>query len=539
MSLDIASGGPLYQQLRQQLVSRIRRGEFGPGDMLPSENQLCEEYGVSVTTARRALLELVKEGMVRRRMGVGTMVAPRVRQLSLGFVSIDNIGGAWRGISAGMVELIGGIGELAWRRNASFSMSGVDEEGADECLRSVVEARSVDGILLRTANDIRREHLDILDAAGMPYVVIKRELAGRPHNRVVSDDLLGGRLATEHLVAQGHRRIGFVCAKPALTLTQERLRGHREALAAAGVEHDPGLVRLEPSFDEQAGRRAVRDLLQRPDRPTAIFVASDTMAIGAYGAARTLGVAIPRDVALVGYDDISTAALLQPSLTTIRTSYHDFGRLAAQLLLDLIEGRLTAPQRVVIEPELIVRRSTGAAPADVRPLARSSAAPAPTGELAEKRVAVGGPAAPADLLAAAVAAAGAEVVRPAGGAGEPGQVDAAAHVVDLRSDLETGLAAAQAEAEQALRGLGTRGSLVLVALAPAPQQAMRAAAAAGLAQIVRTLAGGWAARGLRVNAVLSGEADLAGAAAPCRFLLSDAAAALSGHVLHLSGTDPA
>ncbi|HYW23039.1 MAG TPA: GntR family transcriptional regulator [Terriglobales bacterium] len=92
MSLDTASGGPLYQQLRQQLFSRIRRGEFGPGDMLPSENQLCEEYGVSVTTARRALLELVKEGVVRRRMGVGTMVAPRVRQLSLGFVSIDSLG---------------------------------------------------------------------------------------------------------------------------------------------------------------------------------------------------------------------------------------------------------------------------------------------------------------------------------------------------------------------------------------------------------------------------------------------------------------
>ena len=536
MSLDIASGGPLYQQLRQQLVSRIRRGEFGPGDMLPSENQLCEEYGVSVTTARRALLELVKEGLVRRRMGVGTMVAPRIRQLHLGFVSIDNIGGAWRGISAGMVELIGGIGELAWRRNASFSMSGVDEDGAPDCLRSVVEARSVDGILLRTANDIRREHLDILDAAGMPCVVIKRELAGRPHNRVVSDDLLGGRLATDHLLAQGHRRIGLVCAKPDLTLTQERLRGYREALAAAGVEYDAELVRLEPSFDEQAGRRAVRDLLRRHDRPTAVFVASDTMAIGAYGAARTLGIAIPRDVAFVGFDDISTAALLQPPLTTIRTSYHDFGRLAAQLLLDLVEGRLEAPQRVLIEPELIVRRSTATASADPR-AARSSAPPAPTGELAERRVAVGGPAGGGGGLAARAWVGGAEVVRPEDGAGGPGEVDAVAQVVDLRRDLEAGLAAVLADAEQAARSLGPHGSLVLVALAP-PQQALRAAAAAGLAQIARTLAAGWTARGPRVNVVLSGGADLAGAAGPCLFLLSDAAAALSGHVLQ-TGADPA
>src|SRR5258708_33400151 len=247
-SLDIASGGPLYQQLRQQLITRIRRGEFGPGAMLPSENQLCEEYSVSVTTARRALLELVKEGVVRRRIGVGTMVAPRVPHVRLGFVSIDDLGGAWRGISAGMVELIGGIGELAWRRNASFSMSGVDDDGAADSLRAAIEAHAVDGVLLRTAHDIRADHLDILDAAGMPYVVIKRELPGRLLNCVVSDDLQGARLATAHLLEQGHTRIAFACAKPSLALTQDRLRGYREALPAAPLPPPPPLLRLHPPF---------------------------------------------------------------------------------------------------------------------------------------------------------------------------------------------------------------------------------------------------------------------------------------------------
>jgi DNA-binding LacI/PurR family transcriptional regulator len=533
LSLDTASGGPLYQQLRQQLFSRIRRGEFGPGDMLPSENQLCEEYGVSVTTARRALLELVKEGVVRRRMGVGTMVAPRVRQLSLGFVSIDSLGGAWRGISAGMVELIGGIGELAWRRNASFSMSGVDEDGVEECLRSVAEARAVDGVLLRTADDIRPEHVDILDAAGIPCVVIKRELSGRPLNCVVSDDLLGGRQATAHLVERGHRRIGFICAKPLLTLTQQRLRGYREALAEAGAAYDADLVRMEPSFDEQAGRRAVRDLLERPDRPTAIFVASDRMAIGGYGAVSELGLRIPDDVAVVGYDDIGPSAMLQPPLTTVRTSYHDFGRLAAQLLLDLIEGRLEAPQRVVIEPELIVRASTGAAPADVRPLARPATTPAPTGELASRRVSVGGPAALTEPLAAAVSDAGAELVVPGD---ESVELDAAVHVVDLRPELGASLAAAQAAGERAARALRRRGSLVLVGLIARGDPSLGAAAAAGLQQVVRALAGGWSPRGLRVNAVVAG-ADLAAAAGPCRFLVSDAASGVTGQLIRTGEAD--
>jgi DNA-binding LacI/PurR family transcriptional regulator len=533
-SLDVANGGPLYQQLRQQLIARIRRGEFGPGDMLPSENQLCEEYSVSVTTARRALLELVKEGVVRRRIGVGTMVAPRVRQVHLGFVSIDNLGGAWRGISAGMVELIGGIGELAWRRNASFSMSGVDEDGAAETLRSVTEARSVDGILLRTANEIRAEHLDLLDASGMPYVVIKRELPGRLVNCVVSDDLQGARLATGHLIEQGHTRIGFVCGKPGLTLTQDRLRGFREALALAGLPHDPELVRLEASFDAQAGRRAVRDLLERPDRPTAIFVASDTMAIGAYGAVNGLGLRIPRDVALLGYDDIGTSALLQPPLTTVRTGYHDFGRLAAQLLLDLIEGRLDPPQRVVIKPELIVRGSTGAAPSDVRSPARTAAA-APTGELAGKRVVVGGAPGSAEPLAAALVAGGAELTQAPGGM-QAGHLDGAVHVVDLRRELDAALGPVLGDADEAARALGRGGSLVLVALLPSAERTLAAAAAAGVEQAVRTLAASWSGRGLRVGAVLTDAPDLAAAAGPCRFLLSDAAAAVSGQVLRTTDT---
>jgi DNA-binding LacI/PurR family transcriptional regulator len=527
LSLDLASGGPLYQQLRQQLFSRIRRGEFGPGDMLPSENQLCEEYGVSVTTARRALLELVKEGVVRRRIGVGTMVSERVRQLSLGFVSIDNLGGTWRGISAGMVELIGGIGELAWRRNASFSMSGVDEDGVEECLRSVAEARAVDGVLLRTANDIRSEHLDILDAAGLPCVVIKRELPGRPINCVVSDDLLGGRQATAHLLERGHRRIGFVCAKPLLTLTQDRVRGYRDALAEAGAAYDPDLVLMEPVFDEQAGRRAVRELLEREDRPTAIFVASDRMAIGAYGAVSELGLHIPDDVALVGYDDIGSSALLQPPLTTVRTAYHDFGRLATQLLLDLIEGRLEPPQRVVIEPELIVRGSTGVAPGDLRPLTRSPSTPAPTGDLAGRRVGVGGPAALTGPLAAAVADAGAELVVPGD---ESVELDASVHVTDLRPDLGAGLAAARAAGERAGRALRRRGSLVLVGLVARTEPAVGAAASAGLEQVVLALASGLASRGIRVNGVVA-SADLSGATGPCRFLVSDAAAALTGQLL--------
>lgn len=350
-------GGPMYQQLRQDLLARIRRGEFEPGSVLPSENQLREDYGVSVTTARRAFLELVKEGVVRRKAGVGTIVAPEVRQAQINFVSIDYVGDSWRHYSNVMGEMIGGVSEYAWNHNATLNILGVKDEEAANYLRRLVEDRSTDGVLLRVANDVREEHVDILEQAGVPYVVIKRRIPGRKMNYVNSDDVAGASMATSHLMDLGHRRIGFVCAKPHVTIGHERQSGYEEALAERGFGIDEELIRTEPYFTQQMGYRAVSSLMELPDPPTAVFVASDTMAVGGYEAIQELGLRIPQDVSVVGYDDIALAAALMPPLTTVRTSFYEFGQLSTQLLLELIDNRASAPQTRMIQPRLIVRSS--------------------------------------------------------------------------------------------------------------------------------------------------------------------------------------
>ena len=360
----------MYQQLRQDLLARIRRGEFPEGSVLPSENQLCEHYGVSVTTARRAFLELVKEGVVQRKAGVGTMVTSRVRKAQIAFVSIDYVGDAWRNLSSIMGELLGGIGEYAWQHEATVNILGIEDDEASSYLRGLTEERSVDGVLLRAANDIREEHLDILEKAGIPYVVIKRHIPGRKMNYVNSDDVSGAKIATSHLAELGYRRIGFVCAKPQIMLARERLSGYREALTDAGLGLDETLVKQEPYFTRERGYRAVKELLEAPVPPEAIFVASDTMAIGGYEAAQDLGLEIPNDVAFVGYDDIAPVAALQPPLTTVRTSYYDFGCIASQLLLELVDGRETAPQQRIIQPSLIARESAGKRGATIEGRAR-------------------------------------------------------------------------------------------------------------------------------------------------------------------------
>lgn len=558
----------MYHQLRQDLLARIRRGEFPPGSQLPSENQLCEHYGVSVTTARRAFLELVKEGVVKRKAGVGTTVSSQVRRARLAFVSIDYVGDAWRNISSIMGEIIAGVGEYTWKHDATLNMIGVEDDEASTYLRSLVEERAADGVLLRVANDLREEHLDILEQAGFPYVVIKRRIPGRKMNCVISDDVVGARMATSHLLDLGYERIGFVCAKPGVMLGRERLKGYRAALAERGVGFDETLVRHEPYFTSEMGCRGVRSLLEMSSPPEAIFVASDTMALGGYGAARDLGLEIPDDLALVGYDDIAPAAVLQPPLTTIRTSFYDFGAMAAELLLELIDGKELAPQQRTIHPALIIRGSTqktdsSAIPSADRKTAREHPAqetsePA-NGRLSGKTVVCAGSDRSFERrIARACEAEGARVelaenLHRTGISGSPdeppvldgvGRADVLVYSLTLRDmghDLKQALAYVRLSVEKmAGRGLD---SVIYVASSAAYDsigEVERLAAQAALEQAVGTLAREWKAKGVRVNAVVSegsvGDRSGGDVSGTVLFMASDEAASISGESLRVGET---
>jgi len=521
----------MYQQLRQDLLARIRRGEFSPGDLLPSEAGLCEEYSISVTTARRALLELVKEGVVYRKAGIGTIVASRVRRAKVAFLSIDYKGDAWRRTPSAMGEIVAGIGEACWQRAADFSMTGVDGEEVVAYLRGLAEERSVDGILLRSAEDVEEEFLEVLEGAGMPYVVVKRRIPGRRMNCVISDDLSGAEMATSHLLDLGHRRIGFVCAKPHITFAQERLQGYREALGQRGIEPDSHLVRQQPNFTTEEGYRAVKDLLELPSPPSALFVASDTMALGAYRAIRDLSLDVPYDVSLVGYDDISPAAVLQPPLTTVRTSYYDFGRLAAELLLDIVDGREAPPQQRIVEPVLIIRASTRkSGPTARRPVdwGRAVADEAVSlersrqGRLGGKVVAIAG--SDGKAVPEIMRACEAEGARVVNGREEP--VDALFYCLGSVLDRVV------ADIREALDAYpeGKPGSVICVVVTDGPLQgASFAAVRAGLAHVIEQLVGEAKDGGPRVNGVITETERAEEAVGIAAFMASEEA--VNGEVL--------
>ena len=199
------------------------------------------------------------------------------------------------------------------------------------------------------------EELAELVRDGFP-VVIQGSHPGLDVPSVDVDNEAGARLAVEHLLALGHRRIACITNAPlAYTAASERLTGYREALAAAGIAIDPDLI-AEGAFDAQSGHRAMAEILARTT-PEAIFVASDVVAIGAIAGLRDAGLTVPRDVSVVSFDAIPLAAYLDPPLTTIRLPAYDLGLAAGRAILERIAGRPVAA-RTLLPTELIVRAST-------------------------------------------------------------------------------------------------------------------------------------------------------------------------------------
>lgn len=243
----------------------------------------------------------------------------------------------------------------ARRRGYSVIITGVegDGSGGGEALPALVERR-VDGILL-AAPDIdtagRRTVQATLPVVSLHHVPAKVAAV------VGCDDDHIGRLATSHLIARGHRRIGTVIGPLARFATKGRLRGYRQALEDAGIDFVPTLV-AEGDGEIAAAIAATRRLLQHHPDLTAVFAQNDTMALGVLAALRDLGKVVPGDCAVAGCDDIGIAAYLAPPLTSVRVPFTRVGQEAMRVLLDMIEGGGATPLNVTLPVELVVREST-------------------------------------------------------------------------------------------------------------------------------------------------------------------------------------
>jgi len=198
-----------------------------------------------------------------------------------------------------------------------------------------------------------------LDRLRQPYVMIDRPFSNLERSNYVSvDNVRAAEIATAHLIQLGRRRIAHITGMMTISDAHDRLTGYKNALRAAGLPVDYRMI-VESVFNYESGYRAMQVLL--PHKPDGLFAANDTAAAGALQAIYEAGLRVPEDISVVGFDDVDIAVKTTPPLTTIRQPVSAKGEAAARLLVDLINGRVSAPQHIILPTELIIRQSCGAA----------------------------------------------------------------------------------------------------------------------------------------------------------------------------------
>ncbi len=212
-----------------------------------------------------------------------------------------------------------------------------------------------DGLLLLVPSD-PRSYLEALRQEQFPYVVIDHQGFDDFSPTVIAKNYQAALNAIAYLIGLGHRRIGFIMGQRHLTSAVERFKGYRDALQAQGIPFDPDLV-VDGEFLQGESYVVADQLLSLPNRPTAIFASNDLSAFGAMDAARNRGLSIPRDVSILGFDDIPQSASVRPALTTVRQPLMDMGQIATRMLLEYIENPLQPRERIFLDTELVIRDS--------------------------------------------------------------------------------------------------------------------------------------------------------------------------------------
>lgn len=255
-------------------------------------------------------------------------------------------------------EIVEGVASLA--RQAGFMVmlcnTGRDPDEEERYVHLLIEQR-VDGVIIASSR-VDSRAADTLSSAGIKVVLFNRHPEPYSVSFVGVDNENGGYLATRHLLQLGHRRVAFIRGTRGASTSIEREQGYRRALEEYGVEPDPDLIGWG-DYDPDVARTAADLLLRKRNRPTAVFAANDMMALSVIDAAVTLGLRVPEDLAVVGFDDIAIASHRLVGLSTVHGDLGQLAREATTLLLESINGGLTEPVRKILPVYLVIRRTCG------------------------------------------------------------------------------------------------------------------------------------------------------------------------------------
>lgn len=354
-----------YRQIYQELHGAILGGSYDVGQRIPTESQLALDYNTSRPTVAKALRELEQAGYLCRRRGVGTFVTHRRRSATklLGMI----LPRPQEGIFMPMAD---GIVRAAEKNGYGVLMSGSLMRGREvsipqeEAFCEQLLSRNVAGVFFGPLDVVpEQEQINVqiaerLDKAGVPLILLDRDICDYPARSKF--DLVGinnrreSMLITTHLLELGCRRIEFIRDEWVLSTGSARVQGFRDAMACYGINAGADSVhRWEPGDQD-----FIRELIKKP-LPDAFVCVNDRLAHGLMHGLAVLGVRVPEDVRVVGFDDIERSAHLPSPLTTMRQPAEDLGIVATKMLLERLDNPELATREMMLSCELVVRASCG------------------------------------------------------------------------------------------------------------------------------------------------------------------------------------
>lgn len=254
-------------------------------------------------------------------------------------------------------DMVRGVEDVAFANGYSLVLCNSDENlGKEFDYLQLALAENMAGVILTPASQSKTD-ISNLSTHGVPVVTVDRRIKGDLVDRVLVDNAKGAEIAVDHLAESGYRRIGYISGPTTVSTGSERLAGYRAGIKAHRLRTTNELIR-HGDFHEQGGRAAMQQLLKLARPVDAVFVANNLMTLGALEAIAEAGLTVPTDVAVVGFDDMSWAPLLRPSLTTVAQPTYDVGAETARMLLARINGFSGEARELMLTPTLRVRASS-------------------------------------------------------------------------------------------------------------------------------------------------------------------------------------
>ncbi|MDD2485354.1 MAG: LacI family DNA-binding transcriptional regulator [bacterium] len=337
-----------------------------------SIREIAMELGVSRTTVWRALndlprvdedtkarvLQLAKEKGYNSGEATRKFIARRVSNIQFLVYDYKRLTYPF------FYETLRGVQEVLWQYNCNIQVTSANTVStvSGSCLPDVCSMKKnfIKGLIVFGV-DLKHEDLKRLKKLHIPFMLLNSVPKDLDDDicYLYTDYEAGMYAATHHLIQIGHRKIAFINGSMELLVDYEKLKGYRRALYEAGLVFDKDYV-IKGNYSWEDALKIARQTIDRNDRPTAIICADDTMALGAIAAIEDAGLRVPKDVAVVGFNDLQFAAISRPPLTSVSISAYNMGQLAAKMFMSLMAGKKTEPCHTILEPKLVVRASCGA-----------------------------------------------------------------------------------------------------------------------------------------------------------------------------------